>query len=69
MYDHNKEMVKAARREAAPLINGKLVRIAEEAGYVGLVFRCTDGAERVAWVLRDPEGNGPGWLEVDRSAM
>lgn len=29
----------------------------------GLRLRRQDGTETIAWILRDPEGNGPGWLE------
>lgn len=31
----------------------------------GLRLRRQNGTEVIAWILRDPEGNGPGWLDKD----
>ena len=30
----------------------------------GLVFKCRDGKVRTAWIMRDPEGNGAGHLDI-----
>lgn len=30
----------------------------------GLVFKCRDGKIRTAWIMRDPEGNGAGHLDI-----
>jgi hypothetical protein len=30
----------------------------------GLVFRAKDGTIRTAWIMRDPEGNGAGHLDI-----
>lgn len=30
----------------------------------GLVFRLNDGTISTAWILRDPEGNGAGHLDI-----
>jgi len=54
-----------ALRAAAPLRGATVEAITDDGGFVGLVFRCADGQQRVAWVQRDPEGNGPGWLEIE----
>ena len=29
-----------------------------------LIIECADGKTRLAWVNRDPEGNGPGHLDI-----
>jgi hypothetical protein len=31
--------------------------------YMGLVITTAEGKRYVLWVNRDPEGNGPGWLD------
>jgi hypothetical protein len=64
-YDHNKSMVACGRREALPLLGATVKDVVVEGGFLGLVFRCVDGRERTTRVMRDPEGNGPGWLEID----
>ena len=51
-----------ALRAAEPLRGATVEAIADDDGFLGLVFRCADGQQRVAWVQRDPEGNGPGHL-------
>lgn len=59
--------------KAQKLIGAELVDVQltgeEEFGYeaVVLVFRGKDGKEFGAVVLRDPEGNGPGWLDVQEA--
>ena len=35
-------------------------------GFVGLVVRSKEKVETVLWVQCDPEGNGPGWIAVQR---
>jgi hypothetical protein len=52
-----------------PLVGGKIVGIVydtQEFGepVVGLKVE-RDGHKTTAWILRDPEGNGPGHMEID----
>lgn len=34
--------------------------------FVGFVVKCRDGKQRVCWIQCDTEGNGPGFLAVER---
>lgn len=35
----------------------------DHGGYeYGLIFQCVDGKTRTAWIMCDPEGNGPGHM-------
>jgi len=47
------------------LIGKKVTKIAKEADgeFYGLIFN--DGT--IAWILQDPEGNGPGFLNIEKS--
>lgn len=36
----------------------------DDDGYLGLVFQRSDGQRWIGWVLCDPEGNGPGFLDL-----
>ena len=47
------------------LIGKKVTKIAKEAGgeFYGLIFN--DGT--IAWILQDSEGNGPGFLNIEKS--
>ncbi len=49
-----------------PLVGGTITDIIDDAPYTALRVECEDGSIRLAWIYRDPEGNGPGWLELVR---
>jgi len=47
------------------LIGGTIHGIVVDAdGAPCLDIRLPDGRHVYAWVMRDPEGNGPGWLHI-----
>lgn len=52
------------------MIGRKIVRLVigeDEDGDYPIGFQLDD--DTVVWVLRDPEGNGPGFLEIDTSEL
>ena len=60
-------VVDAFEKEYSKLV-GKTVRqvVHDQGSGIGRVYglQFTDGT--IAWVLQDPEGNGPGFLEVQK---
>jgi len=52
------------------LIGGRITSV-ETAGdgrrgtMYGLTVVKDSGEEVICWILRDPEGNGPGWLDIE----
>ncbi len=60
---HNVEYQLKALR---PLLGATFTDILTEDGYIGLVLHPKkDGEEeQVLWIQIDPEGNGPGWINV-----
>ena len=56
----------ALLKSTDPLLDGKIVRfgVDNEREWFCLVIECADGKTRLAWVNRDPEGNGPGHLDI-----
>jgi hypothetical protein len=63
--DHVKDLLDCGLREAKPLVGATVTDATIQGDFLGLLFRCADGKTRVAWVQRDPEGNGPGWLAIE----
>ena len=54
------------------LKNARVIGIEEgNDGIVGLALQLADERHSVviAWVLRDPEGNGPGWLDIEEDVL
>lgn len=53
------------------LVNSTIMSVEDDGGrdtrdrLYGLRIRKADGTEVIAWILRDPEGNGPGHLDVE----
>lgn len=58
------------QRHIAPLIGGTIVQLvasdgeSHEQDVFGIEVRKPDGKTVVAWILCDPEGNGPGHLDI-----
>lgn len=51
----------------AKLVGGKIVGVArdsEEPEQKGLEIQMPNGQRVIAWILQDPEGNGPGCLDI-----
>lgn len=47
------------------LVGCELVEVDQDKeGFWALAFRADDGEECVVWLLRDGEGNGPGWFQL-----
>jgi len=57
---------KAFEELVGPLVGATITGTATdtEEEFFALVLE-KDGKKVFVWVLRDPEGNGPGWLDVD----
>lgn len=58
--------IQAEIRNAQVLIGATITSLIQEAGgeYWGFNVRLKNGQERDVWVNCDPEGNGPGHLEI-----
>ena len=68
--NRQEELADFYSKEYAPLEGSTVISVLidnetdEGEVYVGLLMQCKDGKKRIAWVLRDAEGNGPGHLDV-----
>lgn len=53
-------------RHLNPLVGSKIVGLAydEDSDVYALVLQKDGGPKKVAWILCDAEGNGPGWLDI-----
>lgn len=47
-----------------PLVGGTITDVVCEDGLIVLVVECKDGVVRAGSVMCDPEGNGPGHLDI-----
>lgn len=54
-----------AAEQLKQLVGGKIVDtvVTEDNENYGFVVE-VDGKEKVCWVDMDPEGNGPGWIQI-----
>lgn len=52
-------------KQLTPFIGATIVGFADDdEGTFGLIIQKGKQQKKVLWVLRDPEGNGPGFLEL-----
>lgn len=55
------------KKHLKQLIGGKIEALVEDPDddeYLGLAVRMPTGKLKIVWPLRDPEGNGPGHLDI-----
>jgi hypothetical protein len=53
------------------IVGGTIERIMTDRDapeYYGLIVKMPDGSPTTVWVLQDPEGNGPGHLDITPNA-
>jgi hypothetical protein len=61
------EDVTYAAEQLKQLVGGKITDtvVASDGESYGFVVKTKGGTEKVCWVDCDPEGNGPGWLQIE----
>ena len=54
-------------RKLAPLLDSKVTSIIKdgENEFFGLQFTTKEGKRMNLWILRDDEGNGPGYIDLE----
>ena len=59
--------VKYCAKQLKALVGGKIVSVIESDDGESFGFRTTKGDQLYdVWIDRDSEGNGPGWVSVER---
>lgn len=61
-----KPMPKHIEKHLVQILDGKVVSLAwdDESDMAGLIIQVPKGATKICWILCDPEGNGPGHLDI-----
>jgi len=66
LRDTKKDELNAYQKHYFQILKGTLIDIAHDAtdDCYGLVFRMPNEEVKTAWISRDEEGNGPGFLDI-----
>ena len=64
MNAHYQLTVAAELKQLRPLVGGVITHLLEDKESFGFVVRLPNGKNVSVWVDMDPEGNGPGHLEL-----
>ena len=66
----NKPMPKFIEQHLTQILEGKVTSLAwdGESELAGLMVRMPNGTTKICWILCDPEGNGPGHLDISDHA-
>lgn len=67
MPEYNEGNAKYIKKQMKPVIGATITEVVfDEEFFVGIRVKDKKGKETTLWIQSDPEGNGPGWITVEK---